>query len=247
MLSYKSIWHAMWDAAPKINEDQLARDAVDQLRRMIAECYGAPHFALSRDEVDRVSWALQTCFGSAQLQETIAVKRAKEATINEGGQAPCESPDRCTGAQVNADEAAHARTDGAESVAQSVPPSPDAVRRFNCFGQEDGVYESATGSHVNFADYERLTQRAEKAECERDEARKELDAGLAEVSLAQEALRVCAKHAGELEAAQAECERLRADAERYRWLREGSVLAMPFTRYYWSDELDATIDAARKA
>ena len=43
------------DAAPKINEDQLARDAVDQLRRMIAECYEAPHFALSRDEVDKVS------------------------------------------------------------------------------------------------------------------------------------------------------------------------------------------------
>lgn len=49
------------------------------------------------------------------------------APINEGGQAPCESPDRCTRAQVNADEAAHAGTDGDESVTQPVPPSPDAA------------------------------------------------------------------------------------------------------------------------
>lgn len=54
-------------------------------------------------------------------------RRAVDPTIYEGGQAPCESPDRCTGAQVNADEAAHARTDGDESVTQTVPPSPDEI------------------------------------------------------------------------------------------------------------------------
>ena len=31
-------------------------------------------------------------------------------------------------------------------------------RRFACFTIEDGVYESATGEHVAYSDYERLAQ-----------------------------------------------------------------------------------------
>ena len=77
--------------------------------------------------------------------------------INEGGQ------DAATLMGRGADA-------GEVTSADPVPPSPNAlVRRFHCFGQEDGVYESATGSHVNYSDYARLTaELAEaRAECER--------------------------------------------------------------------------------
>lgn len=48
------------------------------------------------------------------------------AAINEGGQAPCESTDGCTRAQVTWEQAiSHAGTDH-EMAAQPVPPSPDA-------------------------------------------------------------------------------------------------------------------------
>ena len=40
---------------------------------------------------------------------------------------------------------------------------------------------------------------------------------------------------------------LRADAARYRWLRETSVHSRAFGRAYWGDELDAAIDVALTA
>jgi hypothetical protein len=58
------------------DNEQLARDAVDQYRRMISECIGPPHFALSREEVDNVAYAMQKVWGSAITQETTAVRRA---------------------------------------------------------------------------------------------------------------------------------------------------------------------------
>lgn len=71
---------------------------------------------------------IRTVLAALEAAQAGAVRVNRDKPkINEGGQAPCESPDRCTGAQVNADEAAHARTDGDESVTQTVPPSPDAM------------------------------------------------------------------------------------------------------------------------
>lgn len=77
------------------------------------------------------------------------------AAINEGGQAPCESTDGCTRAQVTWEQAiSHAGTDHA-MAAQPVPPSP-AQPRASCPKEARGelcsCYFSGPHSYCPFAD-----------------------------------------------------------------------------------------------
>lgn len=52
------------------------------------------------------------------------------------------------------------------------------------------------------------------------------------------------------EALKAECERMRQDAERYRWLRDANINTLPYDdhgigpEFPCGDDLDAAIDAA---
>jgi hypothetical protein len=84
------------------------------------------------------------------------------------------------------------------------------------------------------ATIERLTAELAERTRERDEQ-------VTEVSLARESLQICAKHAGELEAAQAEVERLRACVEAADAMR-GSYLSRYIDEY---DTARAAIDAGR--
>ena len=86
---------------------------------------------------------------------------------------------------------------------------------------------------VRQQDITALTNRAEKAEAERDALR----GGVVPVMGRQ------ATHIADL---QAECARLREDAERYRWLRSmrGASIDEVY-KYGGNEELDAAIDAAR--
>lgn len=211
-------------------------------------------------------------------------------TINEGGQAPCESTDGCTRAQVTWEQAiSHAGTDH-EMAAQPVPPSPTDVRRFSCHTQEDGVYESRTGEHVAYADYAKLAAaltalraelaaeslevtawrtRATKAEIERDalllripnvskveaECRTLEDWKLRAMHMEfgwSSCSRCAAQLQGRAESAEAERDALRADAERYRWLRERLTHQHRGLHFGWTlddllsgDDPDEAIDAAR--
>ena len=133
-------WRAMWDmwnAAPKINPaprgEWITFDALVAHGLAACRAEGREH-----NIINGLPWWFDfhgiavthendDCYILNTQAGAVRVNRDKPK-INEGGQAPCESPDRCTGAQVNADEAAHARTDGDESVTQTVPPSPDAMR-----------------------------------------------------------------------------------------------------------------------
>lgn len=132
-------WRAMWDmwnAAPKINPaprgEWITFDALVAHGLAACRAEGREH-----NIINGLPWWFDfhgiavthendDCYILNTQAGAVRVNRDKPK-INEGGQAPCESPDRCTGAQVNADEAAHARTDGDESVTQTVPPSPDAM------------------------------------------------------------------------------------------------------------------------
>lgn len=104
--------------------------------------------------------------------------------------------------------------------AAPAPPSPDAAlveRLRRCYaehedacraiaspdGVRDPVCDVAEAAYAAARAIERLTAELAEAQRERDEQ-------ITEASLARESLQMCAKHAGELEAAQAEVERLRA-------------------------------------
>ena len=168
------------------------------------------------------------------------------AAINEGGQAPCESTDGCTRAQVTWEQAiSHAGTDH-EMAAQPVPPSPDDTKRATVLPPLDDS-ESIDSWLIRHADgvpqkywgpIRVLGDAIAALRAERDALRAEL-----------------AEDAGgwaRAERAEAECDALRADAERYRWLRAAQSqtarnwIVINNRNMYGEHELDAAIDAARK-
>ena len=85
-------------------------------------------------------------------------------------------------------------------------------------------------------------ERTKKAEAERDEA-KVMAGKWASLFSAQVTLTCSAQQRAEK--VEAECDALRADAERYRWLRASRE--EPWTWLVRDVELDAAIDAARAA
>lgn len=94
--------------------------------------------------------------------------------------------------------------------AQPAPAEDDApVRRFACFTQEDGVYESKTGEHVLYSDYANLAARLAAL---RDENARVLAANLDVLAWQRQA----EADMGELRAALAEAQRVIAAADAMR-------------------------------
>lgn len=119
-------------------------------------------------------------------------------------------------------------------------PLTREVRRFACFTMEDGVYESASGEHVAYADYESLA-RSEA------EARALITAHQIRPRGKSDSPAIAAAIA-ERDAARAESAAHKADAERYRWLRVHSTGPVePWSTHGSPESLDAAIDAARSA
>ena len=100
------------------------------------------------------------------IGSTCRLIRAESAVLRAVSTAPAPAPD---GLGPHCPECGQYKGHGHLKRCNLAPPTPapapdaDAlVRRFACFTMEDGVYESATGEHVAYADYAKLRATIEQ-------------------------------------------------------------------------------------
>ena len=102
----------------------------------------------------------------------------------------------------------------------------------------DGPAEFNDIALIRLTDHERLQAEAERLQAAHEEelfqVRQARDAHFGELMRALE----------QVDALKAECEKLRKDAERYRWLRDGDDEAVFIAVNFCGDEWDEMIDAA---